>query len=212
MKEKNNKPLTQEKLTLNDRVNALIRQAQTGSRDAGAALIRQYTPLIRAMAAKYMKHCADSADAVNTLTLRALELIRDYRPDENVMSFGAYLKHYLFYDCLNSFNRRQEPETVSLDAPISGQEESEALTLGDTLPDDTPTAEEIIFRNETVSELNDALAKLPALQRDVIILRYFKGMTPRHIGERCGIATKSVSNALYRGLRNLRVILTGGAA
>ena len=57
---------------------------------------------------------------------------------------------------------------------------------------------------ERFADLRLALDALPAEQRDVIVLRFLVGLTPREIAERMGRSEDAVHGLQHRGRRRLR--------
>lgn len=58
-------------------------------------------------------------------------------------------------------------------------------------------------RAETLSVLRAGLATLPAREREIVVLRYFKELTQREIAQRVGISQMHVSRLLRRSLDRL---------
>ena len=58
---------------------------------------------------------------------------------------------------------------------------------------------------ERFADLRLALAALPAEQRDVIVLRFLVGLTPREVAERLGRSEDAVHGLQHRGRRRLRI-------
>ena len=50
----------------------------------------------------------------------------------------------------------------------------------------------------------EALAQLPDLMREVVVLKHCQGMTLQQIGERIGRSVPAVASLLRRGLKALR--------
>lgn len=74
-----------------------------------------------------------------------------------------------------------------------------------------PVAEEAlerVFRSERVQA---ALAELPAEQRDVLILSFYRGLTQAEIAERKGIPLGTVKGRARLGMARLRASLGGEA-
>ena len=57
---------------------------------------------------------------------------------------------------------------------------------------------------ERFADLMSALDRLPAEQRDVIVLRFMVGLTPREVAERIGRSEDAVHGLQHRGRRRLR--------
>jgi RNA polymerase sigma-70 factor (ECF subfamily) len=60
---------------------------------------------------------------------------------------------------------------------------------------------------ERAAALREALARIPADQREVLVLRYVAGLSPVEIGERLGRSEASVHGLHHRGRRALRAAL-----
>jgi RNA polymerase sigma-70 factor (ECF subfamily) len=65
---------------------------------------------------------------------------------------------------------------------------------------------------ERISDLREALAKLPHEQREVLVLRHIAGLSPTEIAERTGRTEGSVHGLHHRGRRALRAELTSRGA
>jgi RNA polymerase sigma factor (sigma-70 family) len=78
-------------------------------------------------------------------------------------------------------------------------------------PDATPTPEQDFERKETIREVRAALERIPARDRELLILRE-SGFRHREIAEIIGVKTESVSVLAARALQRFRVAYTGGTA
>jgi RNA polymerase sigma-B factor len=90
---------------------------------------------------------------------------------------------------------------TSLDAP-SGEED---LALREQIGSEDETIELLEYR----TSLMPLLDKLPARERTMLYLRFFRGMTQSEIAERLGISQMHVSRLLAKTLSNLREGLEG---
>lgn len=76
-------------------------------------------------------------------------------------------------------------------------------------PEATPSADhDVLLRDEHRAALA-AVRKLPRHQREVLILRYWSGLSEREIAETLGISPGSVKSAASRGLATLQKVLGG---
>jgi RNA polymerase sigma-70 factor (sigma-E family) len=71
-----------------------------------------------------------------------------------------------------------------------------------------PADHDVLVRDEHRAALA-AVRKLPRHQREVLILRYWSGLSERQIAETLGISTGSVKSAASRGLATLHRVLGG---
>jgi RNA polymerase sigma-B factor len=95
---------------------------------------------------------------------------------------------------------RQDYWPLSLDAPLPGNEDAEALGL-------TVGSEDPEFRDAEVrADLSELLADLPRRQALIVHLRFFEGLGQREIGARFGISEMQVSRLMSRSLDQLRQV------
>ena len=72
----------------------------------------------------------------------------------------------------------------------------------------SPELEDSDVSRERARDLHDALKKLPPEQRDVIVMRFVLGLTPREIADRIGRSEDAVHGLQHRGRITLRRELT----
>jgi RNA polymerase sigma-70 factor (sigma-E family) len=71
-----------------------------------------------------------------------------------------------------------------------------------------PADHDVLLRDEHRAAL-EAVRKLPRHQREVLVLRYWSGLSEREIAETLGISPGSVKSAASRGLASLQRVLGG---
>lgn len=71
-------------------------------------------------------------------------------------------------------------------------------------PEGTPAADALVARAEEHRRVVDLVLELPPSWREVVLLRYFDGLTPTEIAERTGIACPTVRTRLHRAIVRLR--------
>ena len=62
-------------------------------------------------------------------------------------------------------------------------------------------------RQESILAIADALERLPEHQRQVIILRYWEGLSIQQVAESLGKSTTAIGGLLNRAARKLRGLL-----
>ena len=73
-----------------------------------------------------------------------------------------------------------------------------------------PSGEDLlegILQKEKIAILEQALLKLSTEDKNILILRYYHGMSYKEIGRTLGIKTKTVDMRLYRVKAKLREVL-----
>jgi RNA polymerase sigma-B factor len=91
---------------------------------------------------------------------------------------------------------------TSLDAPLDS-EDGGSSSLADQLGTDDEHLENLEYRASLAPEME----KLPERERNILYLRFFKGLTQSEIADRLGISQMHVSRLLNRTLSQLREAL-----
>ncbi|GAC1636414.1 MAG: hypothetical protein NVS9B14_15180 [Candidatus Acidiferrum sp.] len=105
------------------------------------------------------------------------------------------------------WHRRKKPESFeSLRGP---EEDAPAFDVAD---EKSATPLESFLSNERREEVHASLGKIPAVYREVLVLRFQEEMQLDEIAGVLSTPVSTVKSRLYRGLETLRVAMTGGAA
>ena len=159
-----------------------------GDRAAFDALFSRYAPRLRQMLGRRIARGEDVADVVQQTFLQLHRARKDFRVD-------AKLRPWLYTIALNlsrQYFRRQgrRPETGlgDQDPPERGRE-------GD--PERTSEAR----------ELREALADLPAPQREVVELHWFEGLPFKEVAQIVGASESAVKVRAHRAYAKLRTRL-----
>ncbi|MFZ1653154.1 MAG: RNA polymerase sigma factor SigF [Candidatus Nanopelagicales bacterium] len=108
-------------------------------------------------------------------------------------------------EVLEGLEGAQAYSTLSLDSPAgSGDGESDAATLTDTLGSEDDALEGVEYRES----LKPLLAELTERERQIIMMRFFKNMTQAQIADEVGVSQMHVSRLLTKALAQLRTGLT----
>jgi RNA polymerase sigma-B factor len=99
-------------------------------------------------------------------------------------------------EVLEAMETAQAYTTASLDAPTDEEGATSADRLG--------VEEEAFELLEGWTSVEPALQRLPARERRIVYLRFFRGLTQTQIAEELGISQMHVSRLLSRTLRELR--------
>ncbi|NEP16975.1 MAG: sigma-70 family RNA polymerase sigma factor, partial [Leptolyngbya sp. SIO4C1] len=107
----------------------------------------------------------------------------------------------LFYDELRK--RKRLAGTISLDAP---RRISDSY-IDWELPSDEPTPVDTVLTEEFYSRLISAIADLPEIFRETIILREIKGLPYEEIAEITGVSLGTVKSRIARARYRLQAML-----
>lgn len=140
---------------------------------------------------------------------RALELTQEaflrtweyVNKGKTVLEFRPFLYRTLKNLIIDEYRKQK---TQSLDAMV---DETEGGTIEALLPpDETNTLEAAIDRFEGSRAL-EALKRLPDAYKEVLILRYVEGLSPKEIASSLGENENAVSVRVHRGLKKLKGLL-----
>lgn len=142
-------------------------------------LYAAYGDKIRAYIQSRVRNRHDAEDLFSNVFVKITEHIGGYDPSKAAYSTWVYT---ITQNTVRDHFRRS-----------MGRQDAE---LNDELPipDLQADVEDKVLQAETLDKLASALEKLPQRERDIIILRYYKGLSPKEIAEIMGI---SYANARY---------------
>ena len=167
--------------------------APSNTSDVVSLFRSQYWPMVR-LATLLVDDVESAEDVVQEAYLslhRRRHALRD--PDKTV----DYLRSAVLNLARSNLRRRF--------ATRRRQRELERLEL--TRPTGLPSAEHAALVSERQRELAGALQRLPARQREVIVLRYYADLSDGEIARALNISTGSVKQHMSRGTRTLRSVV-----
>jgi RNA polymerase sigma-70 factor (ECF subfamily) len=146
----------------------------------------------------------DPADLVQQVLLRAHAAWPELKnPDEPVLL--AWLRRILartLADVVKHYDR--DKRAVDLERSLETELDQSGSGLAGWLAADQTSPSQAAMRNEELLRLADALAALPELQREVVVLKHLRGWTFQQIAEHIGRSVPAVASLLRRGLETLR--------
>lgn len=180
--------------------NALVTNAQRGDQSAFEQLYSRYYDLVYRYGRTMLKDEHEAEDVTQDVFIRVLRLLPRYEPRAG-QPFRVLLLRIARNRSIDYLRRHTHWEAQPPDE-VAGRCEPSALAENepgefDAFPD---------------AELNAALRRLPASQRQVVMLRYVLGLPTREVAEVVEATPRAVRNLQYRGLQFLRSALTGRRA
>lgn len=141
---------------------------------------------------------------------RAIELVHDtytkvwgyMREGHEVKSFRPFLYKILSNLIIDEYRRRKES---SLDALLE-QEGTDEGSFADLYNDATETTIDTLDGKRAL----EAIAALPEIYREVLILRFVDGLMPKDIAALIEESDNVVSVRLHRGVKMLRDVIESG--
>ncbi|GLY30887.1 sigma-70 family RNA polymerase sigma factor [Kineosporia sp. NBRC 101731] len=165
----------------------LVRSARAGDMTAFALLVQRHQASLRATAIALLGYTDDADDAVQDALLIAMQRLPDLR---DVNGFGPWAKAIVRNNCRAQLRARRA-------VPVPDPEHL-------LPPDPGPRPEDRLERAVHRDWVREAMAGLSAPVREVMLLRYFSGVSSyREIGQICGILPETVGSRLRDGRRAL---------
>lgn len=163
------------------RDHELVRGIKRGDKSALELLVRRWYPRIYGYVFKLTGHEQDAYDLTQDVFIAMMQSIRGYSP---LKKFDSWLFTIAHNKCMDYFRLRRR--TVQ--------------AMDDTFdrPDPAPLPEETL---EVSAAVHAALAKLPAAQRETVILHYFHQFTAKEIAQMTNTPLPTVKSRL-RAARN----------
>jgi RNA polymerase sigma-70 factor (ECF subfamily) len=192
----------------------LLDQARAGDGPALGRLLESYraylSVLARVQIGRRLQGKADASDVVQEAFLGAA---RDFPQFRGTCEgeFRAWLRQILASLLANLVRHYQgtQRRDIRLERQLSVEldQSSVALDRGLVAPISSPSQQAV--RREQGVVLADALARLPAEWRDLLILRHLEGLTFPEVAQRLGKTIDVVKKLWPRALAGLRRLLEG---
>jgi RNA polymerase sigma-70 factor (ECF subfamily) len=149
----------------------------------------------------------DPSDIVQQTLLEAHQG-RDQFRGRSEPEFAAWLRRVLARNIANAVRdqgraKRDRHRERSLEASL----ERSSMRLEALLAADQPSPSQQASQNERVARLAEALAELPAAQREAVFAHYLQGMPLAELAREMGRTTSAVMGLLHRSLVQLRTLL-----
>ncbi len=150
-------------------------------------LYREYRDTVLSYISARVVPIEDAEDLCEEVFVKLFRLMESYDGSRASVSTLVYkLSHDTVIDHYRTHRRP---------AAISGQQEL------------LPSAEDVIMDRERFADLAKALAKLPQQQRDILILRFYRGLTLKAIAEKTGLTYDTVVSRQKIALKAMKKML-----
>jgi RNA polymerase sigma-70 factor (ECF subfamily) len=149
----------------------------------------------------------DPSDLVQQTLLEAHQK-REQFQGTNEAQLAGWLRQALAHNLADAFRAlgraKRDPD---LEQSLTATLEESSLRLQACLAAEQSTPSEQAARNERLDRLTDALAQLPAPQREAVILHHLQGLSLVELARQMARSEASVAGLLRRGLKRLRELM-----
>ncbi len=171
---------------MSERVSRAIKRAQQGDRDALGFLYTRYADDIHRYVRSIVCDQHEAEDVTQQVFAKLIHVIGKY--EERQVPFVAWMLRVARNLAIDHMRRQR----------MTPVEEVRTTDHGSGDP----------AGGRPLSDLQEALSRLPMDQREVLVLRHFAGLSPTEIATRTGRSEGSIHGLHHRGRRALRAELT----
>lgn len=175
----------------------LVKAYEAGSNEAFDVLLRRHQDRIFSYILRIIKNEDIANDIFQETFVKAIQTIRQGRYTENG-KFPAWISR-IAHNLIIDYYRQEKSENV----------QSSDLTDVDVLNRKElceATIEDAIVTEQIRDDVKYLIKELPALQREVLIMRYYQGLSFKEIAEMTGVSINTALGRMRYAILNLRRI------
>jgi RNA polymerase sigma factor (sigma-70 family) len=147
------------------------------------------------------RQVADPGDVEDVLQDVFYELVAAYRLLQPVEQAGAWLFRVARNRLVDRWRKRKPVALADRDVIT---DEGERLGLAELLPSPEAGPDAAYARSLLVEELEEALAELPAAQREVVLAHELEGLSFKEIAARTGVGVNTLLSRKHAAVLQLR--------
>lgn len=172
----------------------IVQRVLEGDTNAYALLVDAYKNPILQLAYRMTGSLQDADDLAQEAFIRAFRNLHRY---DRERLFFTWLYTVALNGIRNHLKKKQREEAGFIES--DHQEET---------ADDAPGMEDRLDEAREAERLELTLRRLPADQREALILRFYQGLSLEETSEILGISLSAAKMRIYRGLERLRQLLS----
>jgi RNA polymerase sigma-70 factor (ECF subfamily) len=177
----------------NERDIRVIRQVLRGNRDAYADIVERYKSPIYNLAVRLTGSLSEAEDLAQDVFIRVYEILDRF--DDSKRFFP-----WMYTVALNVIrNHIKKKRSIFL--------RFQTNTVADKWHKDTNTPEKSVSDSQQHERLARYILKLPILQKEAIVLRYYQSLAFEEIAEIQACSVSAAKMRVYRGLEQLNRLL-----
>jgi RNA polymerase sigma-70 factor (ECF subfamily) len=183
----------------------LVESFRAGNRLAFDRLVLRHRDRITRLCAYLLGDRDEGEDAAQDSFVKAFRALPRFQADA---SFATWIYRIAVNSCRSrqrSWWGRLSRRAMRLDRPTKGEGDGEAIELGDTRH--LPARD--LQRHRTVQAIRRGLRKMPAHQRELVVLRDIQELSYEEIQKITGLAAGTVKSRIARARGALREHLKG---
>lgn len=173
-------------------VAALVRDAQSGDRDAFGRLVERFEPTVRAIALRRLGNLGEAMELTQEVFLHVMSRLNQLREPER---FAGWLRQVAARMAINHVTRR--PMALAL--------ESSALEGASAEAEDEPI--DALIARERAQRLWEGLGRLKAMDRETLVAFYIRELSLIEMAEELDVPLGTVKRRLHTARKRLKAEL-----
>ena len=173
---------------------ALVAQAKSGQSGAFGELYERHRMKLYRSALRILRNRQDAEDVVQRSFQRAFTNIDRFREDS---SFSTWMTRITINEALMLLRQRRIPSSLRQTQNDNVNETWEEVA------DERPTPEQALAEEELRSLVHQAIWRLRASLRSVVLLRELQGLTSAETARRLGLTVAAVKARMFHAKRHL---------
>ncbi len=178
------------------RIQDIVLLARNGSQEAYKELIERFGSSLLGYFYRNTGKLDDAEDLVQDVFMRVVKGLKRYNEQEKFHLWLFRIAHNLLIDYWRKHRIKLESEIDDTQSVFSKNVASKDIDPASALSN-----------RELYDKLQDALDKLPASQKEVLLMRYFSGLSFEEISEINGTPIGTSLARAHRGLEKLKSML-----
>ena len=186
----------------------LLEKVSLGSMEARNTLIEHNLRLVVYVAKRYETDTFNLEDLVSIGTLGLIKAINTFKQDKNI-KLATYASRCIENEILMYLRKKSRMRIeVSLDEPLSQDDEGNELLLSDVLSNEIYEVNDNLLKQEKQEKLLDALETLKYREREILELRFGlngkEELTQKEVADMLGISQSYISRLEKKILKKLK--------
>ncbi|MCD6119248.1 sigma-70 family RNA polymerase sigma factor [bacterium] len=181
-------------------MNELIAKCQLGEREAFDELITRYQRYIFNLIYQHLGSNVDIEDIAQEVFVRIFRFIKKYRGEA---SFESWVYKIVLNYC-RSYARRRSMLNRLFFVPVERDDENRSIDIIDAQAGKENNPMKLIEHQRIANDILDELRKLPAIYKDVLIMREVNELSYEEISEILDISIGTVKSRISRARSMIR--------
>jgi RNA polymerase sigma-70 factor (ECF subfamily) len=175
---------------------------RAGDRAEFSKMVEAYSGRLYRLALKMLNHPQDAEDILQETFIKAFRHLKNF---DGRSSLSTWLYRIATNEAL-MFLRRKTPQLVSIESPVSNEDEDDQEPL--SIVDWCCIPEQELLSDESRAYLDQAITRLPTNLRTVFVLRDIENLSTLEAAEVLGLTETALKTRLSRARLRLREDLT----